>query len=123
MIVRSGSELNGDNGVFNYVHHKRGWIYDNVRAIQAKQTQQLEQQWVNGAKLMYRGRNLMLMIEPQDVDVVTINCRSKFHVAVPRQLEPGERVEVVRAAFGLWLRERALREAQRLTRRCHGNLV
>lgn len=117
VIAPSGSELDGNQGVFDYLHLKRGWIYDNVRAIQAKQTQQLEQQWVNGAKLMYRGRNLMLKIEPQDVDVVTVNCRSKFHVAVPRQLEHGERVEAVQIAFGLWLRERALREAERFTRR------
>lgn len=122
VIAPSGSELDGNDGVFGYVRQKRGWIYDNVRAIQAKQTQQLKQQWVNGAKLMYRGRNLMLKIEPQDVDVVTINCRSKFHVAVPRHLKPAERPEALQIAFGLWLREGALKEAQRFTRRYSGKL-
>ena len=52
-----------------------------------------------------------------ELQPLTIICRSKFHVAVPRHLEPDERVEAVQVAFGLWLRERAVKGAQRFGRR------
>jgi predicted metal-dependent hydrolase len=51
------------------------------------------------------------------VDRVEIECRSRFHVSVPRDLDELARLEAVRDAFDAWLRERALKDARAFARR------
>ncbi len=117
VIAPIGSKLDGEDGVHAYVDRKRRWIYDTAREIERKRALILRQRWVSGAKVMYRGRNLMLDLQPAEVEAVQIACRSKFHVAVPVGMGELEQLEAVRVAFGGWLQERALSEAWRYGRR------
>ncbi|MCP3962677.1 MAG: M48 family metallopeptidase, partial [bacterium] len=70
----------------------------------------------SGAKLQYRGRWLMLEVQPGPVAQVEIKCRSKFHVVVPAALEGLARLEAIRVAFDGWLRGRAERDLGRFCR-------
>lgn len=56
---------------------------------------------------MYRGCRLMLQIEEADVERVTISCRSRFHIKVPRYLTGEVRQEAIEQAFVEWKRARA----------------
>ena len=117
VVAPTGTPLDGAEGVLSYVHRKRRWVFDAVREMDARYRRLLMQRWDSGAKLQYRGRWLMLEVRAADVDAVEIRCRSKFHVAVPRELAGVDRLEAIRAAFGAWLRARALADVRRLGRR------
>ncbi|MEQ1566829.1 MAG: SprT family zinc-dependent metalloprotease [Myxococcota bacterium] len=114
VVVPTGTPLDGQDGVVPYVYRKRRWVFDSVREVEEKHRAMLSQQWASGAKLQYRGRWLMLDVQVGDVHEVVITCRSKFHVVVPVALGAVERLEVIRAAFDRWLRERALDEVERV---------
>ncbi|MBK7761194.1 MAG: DUF3387 domain-containing protein [Deltaproteobacteria bacterium] len=112
-VVVPWAALDGPKGVTAYVHQKRRWVFNAVREIHEKHQALLQQQYASGAKLQYRGRWLMLDVQPGDVANVQIACRSKFHVVVPPGLEGGARFDAVRSAFDVWLRQRALEAVER----------
>jgi hypothetical protein len=56
------------------------------------------------------------------MDHVEINCRSKFHVVVPADLDDVEQLEAIMSAFDDWLHARAERDLHRFGRRHAGNL-
>lgn len=122
VVAPEGTSLEGADGVFAFVDARRRWMFDATREIAERHQRLLTQRFASGAKLQYRGRWLMLDVQPADVECVEIRCRSKFHVAVPRELDGVSRLEQTRAAFEAWLRERALRDVVRLGRRHEGSL-
>jgi uncharacterized protein YjdB len=65
----------------------------------------------------------MLDVTRGPVDHVEINCRSKFHVVVPADLDDVEQLETIRSAFDGWLHARAERDLHRFGRRhdCGGD--
>lgn len=87
---------------------KRRWVFDAVHELGARHEALLDQQYPSGAKLQYRGRWLMLEVQPGEVNDVVITCRSKLQVTVPAGLVGLARQDAVRAAFDRWLRARAL---------------
>jgi hypothetical protein len=116
-LLPVGTVLEGADGLLAYLHRKRRCVFDSVREIEEKHRKLLTQRHARGAKLQYRGRWLMLDVRPGDADAVTIVCRSKFNVTVPRDVEGIARLEAIRSAFDAWLRERALRDLLRFGRR------
>lgn len=113
VVVPPGTAVDGPDGVAAYVDRKRRWVFDAVRELEEKRRVILAQQWASGAKLQYRGRWLMLDVQPGDTYGVRIRCRSKFHVTVPARLPEGvARLEAIREAFDRWLKARALDDAE-----------
>ena len=105
------------DGVYAFVDAKRRWMFDASREVEEQHQKLLTQKYASGAKLQYRGRWLMLDVVTADVHRVSITCRSKFHVLVPRDLEGVEKQETIHLAFDTWLRERALRDLMRFGHR------
>ena len=116
VVAPTGASWDGPDGLLAYVKSKRRWIFDSVREVEGRQRQLLTQRYASGAKLQYRGRWLMLEVQPGPVAQVEINCRSKFHVVVPAAFEGVARLEALRAAFDGWLRSRAERDLIRFGR-------
>lgn len=114
VVVPTGTSA---DAVEAYVARKRRWVFDAVRELAARHEALLDQQYGSGAKLQYRGRWLMLDVQPGDVAEVEIACRSKLHVTVPAHLVSVPRLEAVRAAFDLWLRSRARDDLDRFGRK------
>jgi predicted metal-dependent hydrolase len=122
VVVPAGTPLEGPDGVLEYVDRKRRWLFDSVREVGAKHEKLLTQRYASGAKLQYKGRWLMLDVQPAEVARVEITCRSKFHVRVPVGLAGQARLEAIRSAFDSWLQERALRDARAYARRHQARL-
>ena len=116
-VVPTGTPMEGPDGLLAFLHTKRRWLFDAVREIETKHRKRLTQRYASGAKLQYRGRWLMLDVQPGPVDAVQIACRSKFHVVVPEQLDRTARLDATRTAFDAWLRARTLRDLHRFGRR------
>jgi hypothetical protein len=114
VVVPTGTPVDGPQGVRAFVEGRRRWVYDAVREIGEKHREILTQRYASGAKVQYRGRWLLLDVQPADVPAITITCRSRFHVAVPAG-SPGD-AAAVRAAFDHWLRDRASEDVERLGR-------
>ena len=110
VVAPLGTPLEGDEGVYAFVQAKRRWLFDASREVAEQHRKLLTQKWASGAKLQYKGRWLMLDVQPAPIDQVEIRCRSKFHVAVPGHLLRIERLEAVRTAFDHWLRSVAERD-------------
>ena len=122
VIAPTDTPLAGASGVESFLHVKRRWVFDAVREIEAKHRRLLTQKYASGATLQFRGRWLMLNVQPRDVEAVEIACRSKFHVSVPMALDGVGKLEAIRAAFGVWLRNRAHRDVRRFGRRHQAGL-
>lgn len=114
VIAPQGTPASGPGSVGAFLHKKRRALYRAFSELQRREAggATLPQSWERGAKLMYRGRNLMLEIQEADVDKVSIRCPSRFHVEVPRGLSGPRRHAALRHAFGAWLRARALKDAR-----------
>lgn len=117
VVAPTGTPMEGTDGLLAFLDRKRRWLFDAVREVEEKHQKLLTQRYASGAKLQYRGRWLMLDVQPGEVERVEVACRSKFHVIVPRRLEGVERLEAIRAAFDRWLRDRAEREVVRFGRK------
>ena len=59
----------------------------------------------------------MQEVRPAEVDQIQIECRSKFHITVPRSLPEEKRAGVIRVALEDWLKGRAEADLQIFTRR------
>ena len=116
VVAPTGTSWNGSEGLLAYVKGKRRWVFDSVCEVEERHRKLLTQRYASGAKLQYRGRWLMLEVQPGPVAQVEINCRSKFHVIVPAALEGLERLEAIRVAFDGWLHGRAERDMSRFGR-------
>ncbi len=116
VVAPAGASRDGPDGLLAYVDSKRRWIFDSAHEVEDRHRKLLTQRYASGAKLQYRGRWLMLDVQPGPVGDVEINCRSRFHVVVPAALEGLARLEAVRIAFDGWLRGRAERDLVRFGR-------
>lgn len=119
VIAPEGTDQEGSDGINRFLAQKRRWIFETVMDLRRREAGQaaVPQCWESGAKLMYRGRRLMLEIEEGDVSTAQIECRSRFHVTVPAGLSDAARKARLRHAFHGWLRSRALRDARMFCRR------
>ncbi|MBD2181875.1 M48 family metallopeptidase [Planktothrix sp. FACHB-1355] len=95
-----------------FLDTKRHWLFNAVEDCRIEQTTPQPQSYVNGAKIPYRGRRLLLKVENADVDEVVITCKSSFYVQVPRYLTETERHCAIVAAFERWMRDRAEENAR-----------
>lgn len=107
------------DGIDAFVNQKRRWIFETFIDLRDREAGRaaVPQRWESGAKLMYRGRRLMLNIEEGGVRRAEIECRSRFHVTVPEGLSDEARRARLRQAFNGWLRKRSLRDARKFCRR------
>jgi len=117
VVVPAGTPRDGPDGIEAFLESKRRWLYEATREIAKRHRRVLTQRYASGARIMYRGRRLVITVQAADVDRVEIVCRSRFHVRVPRGLDDLARLEAVRDAFDAWLRERALKDARAFARR------
>ena len=114
VIAPEDTPTEGRGSVEEFLASRQRWLFNTVTDLRRREAGKasIPQTWQSGAKLMYRGRNLMLIIQEADVEKVSIRCRSRFHVEVPRGLSESRRRAALRHAFGGWLRGRALRDAR-----------
>src|SRR5690554_8076145 len=114
VIAPHGTPASGPGSVEAFLLKKRRALYQAYSELRRGESggATLPQSWERGAKLMYRGRNLMLEIQEADVDKVTIRCPSRFHVEIPRGLSAPRRRAALRHGFHAWLRARALKDAR-----------
>jgi predicted metal-dependent hydrolase len=120
VIAPAGTPLEGRDSINTFLQTKRRWLYDAVRDVAARQGKLLTQYYASGAKLQYRGRWLMIDVQPGPVDAVDITCKSKLHVTVPETMKNADRLAAVKEAFDTWLKERAERDLQHFARH-HGD--
>ncbi|MBE8989439.1 M48 family metallopeptidase [Nostoc sp. LEGE 12450] len=99
-----------------FLDSKRRWLFNAVEDCRSKHSPELPQRYVSGAKVMYRGRRLMLQVESADVEQVTIACRSRFFIQVPHQLARDEREDAIEQALTHWKRDRAWQDIQHFTK-------
>lgn len=104
-------------GVESFVAGKRKWLIQNLEAVRARQSLGGAQRYESGAKLLYRGRRLMLKVERAKVSQVEIECRGRFYLRVPHRWAAARREAEIAAAFDSWLRERCNADVKRLARR------
>jgi hypothetical protein len=99
-----------------FLDNKRRWLFNAVEDCRPKNPPTIPQHYVSGAKVMYRGRRLMLQIEEADVERVTITCKSRFHIQVPRHVTGDARQEAIEQAFVDWKRDRARLDIEHFAR-------
>ena len=88
-----------------FVLRKAPWVLS--RAAQSP-TWLVRKRFVSGETLPYLGRNVVLVVEPQDARKTSVRFDHwRFRVAVPRALDGVELQARVRKAVVAWYRERA----------------
>ena len=100
-----------------FVEKKSRWIVRSLETVGARPASSNGQRYVSGAKILYRGRRLMLRVEPADVEGVEIRCRGRFLVRVPETLPEHKHELAVAAAMDVWLKARAQSDITGLAKR------
>jgi predicted metal-dependent hydrolase len=100
-----------------FVAGKRSWLIQKLEAVQARRSLAQQQRYESGAKLLYRGRWLLLKVERTNVKQVEIECRSRFYVKAPKRWSAERRQAEIAVAFDQWLRDRCEADVKRLARR------
>jgi hypothetical protein len=117
VVAPVATPIEGPKGIEEFVWSKRVWVFHALEHSLSRNGSAPTQRYESGAKLLYRGRRLMLKVSAANVRDVQIKCRSRFHVQVPRKLAEADRKRYVALAFDIWLRERALADATRFANR------
>ena len=60
------------------------------------------QRYVSGARILFRGRRLQLVVESADVHLPELTYETSFRVRVPRALSPVAKEAAVRACVDAW---------------------
>lgn len=99
-----------------FVNTKRRWVYQKWRSV--PRVPDRDQRFVSGARVLYRGRHLKLIVQPGDVAKAHVDCRARFDVVLPRQTWGSVQKEAAaQAAVEAWLRARLLSDGQELAQR------
>ena len=117
VVAPAGTPWEGPRGIAAFVEAKRAWVFNAVEDCRKFGGETMPQRYESGAKLLYRGRWLMLKIKTAPVEEVQIECRSRFHVEVPKRLPEPERSQAIAESFENWLRERAQQDVHRFATR------
>ena len=94
-----------------FVQSKSRWIHEKTRAMRERELEAMPRKFVSGAKILFRGRFLRLVVEPADTAVASLRFANAFHVLAPASLSVDERERTARTLVMKWLRTRALEEA------------
>jgi predicted metal-dependent hydrolase len=97
-----------------FVTAQRDWIRAKVAAWREREVRVLPERFETGGRLLYRGRQLELVVEPAAVRRPQVAVGSRMRVRVPRRLDRDGREAAVREAVLHWLRERVRADAKRL---------
>ncbi len=100
-----------------FVEKKSRWIVRSLATVGAQPAASNGQRHVSGAKILYRGRRLMLRVEPADVEDIEIRCRGRFLVRVPKALPKQKYEPAVAVAMEAWLKARAQSDIAGLAKR------
>ena len=92
VVAPAGTPFGGPRGITAFVEAKRAWVFNAVEDCRKFGGETIPQRYESGAKLLYRGRWLMLKIKTSAVEEVQIECRSRFHVEAPERLSEPEPV-------------------------------
>ena len=94
-----------DEEIAAFVRRKASWVLSNVLDAGPLPS---PKRFVSGETLPYMGRNVILVVEPQDVPATLIRFDHwRFRVTIPNALNGDERPKRVRDAVVSWYRERA----------------
>jgi predicted metal-dependent hydrolase len=104
------------NQITEFLNAKRHWLFNSLEDFKQQVKTAVVQRYVSGAKLLYRGRRLMLSIKPSDISEIIITCKSRFHIQIPLHLVESDREAAVATALENWMRKRALQESRHLVK-------
>lgn len=94
-----------------FLQDKQRWLFNAV-ANRPELPAEACPRYISGAKLLYRGQQMMLEIAAADGAEISIACHSRFHIQVPRSLAAAERQTAIAVAVEAWMRDRALEMAE-----------
>lgn len=97
-----------------FVAEKRDWIRAKVAAWREREVEALPERFETGGKVLFRGRQLELVVETAAVRYPKVFVGSTFRVQVPRRFDRDEREASARKAVTHWLRERVRADAVQL---------
>jgi predicted metal-dependent hydrolase len=101
-----------------FVHEKRRWIYERrEEMLERESAQPMPKTMASGAKVMYRGRWLRLILEQSEGEQIEVACRQGFYVRVPRSLAEDARDNGIRLALETWMRAQVQSDVETYVRR------
>ena len=95
-----------------FVESRRHWLREKTEALRQRALEALPPRFVDGARILFRGRYLRLRVEPADLGRASLRYASAFRVTVPPGLTGAPRERRVRELVTTWLRNRAREDAQ-----------
>ncbi len=97
--------------ILAFVESKRRWIESKVEAQRQRTPLGAPARCVSGAKVLCRGRQLELRVEPAPVETASLRFANAFHARVPRSLDGAASEAAVRRLLIGWFEKRARADA------------
>ncbi len=119
VIVPADASEDGADSAAAFITARRTWVFNAVSDCAAAAGRNEAQRYAAGAKLPYRGRLLMIEIQPTTGDAASVVCRSRLVVSLPQRTwaDPIERERTARSEIRQWMDEDLRTAGQRLADR------
>lgn len=117
VIVPAGTS---EDETKRFVAAKRRWIHNQTEVLAEESARFRDETPIgyhSGAKVLFRGRYLMLRVRKTDVEKPTLSYQTRFHVEVPAGCGADERRVAVRQLLQGWFEERLIEDAWAFIRR------
>ena len=88
-----------ENRMLEFIEKKKNWVFrklHEVNQIADKHLSSKPSYYQSGAKILYRGRMLKLLIAETDISNPSVSYRNGFYVSVPIGLSPLDKQELVK---------------------------
>ena len=117
VVVPEGTE---DDIITTLVKKRSNWIFtkqDMLREMAHKQNDSMPVHFRSGAKILYRGRRVLLHIEQRHIDDIEIRYSNGFFIAVPDSLNEASWDGTLHLAITNWMKKQVLKDARSFVRR------
>ncbi|MHA1637070.1 MAG: M48 family metallopeptidase [Candidatus Thorarchaeota archaeon] len=102
------------------VAKRASWIYtkwDELREKAHWEETATPEHYRSGAKILYRGRRVMLHISPADTKTIDVAYQNGFHVKVPMELHEGRWDTEIHLFIQNWMKQKVLEDCRVFSRK------
>jgi len=117
VVVPEGTD---DETITALVKKRSNWIYtkqDMLREMAHKQNDSMPKHFRSGAKILYRGRRVLIKLKQKDVDTIHIKYLNGFFLTIPESLSEASWDGTIHLAITNWMKKQVLKDTKSFVRK------
>ncbi|MCD6397834.1 MAG: M48 family metallopeptidase [Spirochaetaceae bacterium] len=103
------------NRIYEFIEKKKNWVFLKLNEVNEKVASHLSgkpYKYQSGAKILYRGRMLKLLVADSKSGESKVSYKNGFHVQVTEGLTPSEKYQSAKDILDKWMKERVRKDVK-----------